>query len=548
MQAVGNDEATEAGVQAGVGQLNDKLSIYGYDGPDDEFKVPFVAVAALDPSTASSAAPSGKIADYSNWCGSAKEYCLAAPGSNVSSTGVVKNGYLVMSGTSMATPVVSGSIALLLGYYPYLKPQHVAWLLLETANHEGLYANSNIYGRGALDLERAVQPVGDLVLPTTTNFSNMKVATNSKLSLSTAMKANGKLLPKTVTAFDVLHRPFAYDTSSMVTATHASNANFRNEVAHAAVSKPKKVIKDEKSGFTFSSYEALDKGGQEHLSELEVVHETDKGTTRFYYAENSQYVTPESAVKPTGNPYLAMNEAYGAENTLKLSDVSRLKLSLQTGENGLYGRDYEQDHQSFDERAYAMGAEYSFDLTDYLELSALGGLLYEEEAMLGMNGRGGLALKDGSTYYAGIKAAFNVTPNFSILAAYYRGYTQGRDASLMSISDVETESFMIAGEYKFNKQNKLGLSLMSPMSVVKGRSSFRYASGRDNYSDTVYMKKLTSSLRPAAKEYDLGLYYIGEPKDDLNLTGKVEARFNADGEKGVTDYLGIVGMHYDFPR
>ena len=544
VQAAGNEGHAQPGIYSGMPLLD--LSAYGYDGAG-KYEAPYVAVVALDPVTASSAAPAGGIASYSNHCGVAKEYCLAAPGSYVNSTGAASGGTLNMSGTSMAAPVVSGSIALLNGYYPWLSSQNVAWLLLETANRNGLYSDASIYGKGALDLERAITtPIGGLGLPTTTNFSNMKTATNSKLSLSTAMKANRKLLPKTVTAFDVLHRPFAYDTSSMVTATHASNANFRNEVAHAAVSKPKKVIKDEKSGFTFSSYEALDKGGQEHLSEVEVVHETDKGTTRFYYAENSQYATPESAVKPTGNPYLAMNEAYGAENTLKLSDVSRLKLSLQTGENGLYGRDYEQDHQSFDERAYAMGAEYSFDLTDYLELSALGGLLYEEEAMLGMNGRGGLALKDGSTYYAGIKAAFNVTPNFSILAAYYRGYTQGRDASLMSISDVETESFMIAGEYKFNKQNKLGLSLMSPMSVVKGRSSFRYASGRDNYSDTVYMRKLTSSLRPAAKEYDLGLYYIGEPEDDLNLTGKVEARFNADGEKGVTDYLGIVGVSKSF--
>jgi hypothetical protein len=377
----------------------------------------------------------------------------------------------------------------------------------------------------------------------------MKTATGSKLLLGTATQSKiKKSLPKMVTAFDALNRPFEYETSKLVSATHASNANFRNEVSHAAISKPSKVIKDEKSGFTFSSHEALAKNGQEHLSEVSVVHETDKGSTRFYYAENSQYTNAESAVRPTSNPYLTMNEAYGAEHTLNLSDVSRLKLSLQTGENGLYGRDYEQDHQSFDERAYGMGAEYSFDLTDYLELSALGGLLYEEDAMLGMNGRGGFAIKDGSTYYAGIKAMFNVTPNFTILAAYYRGYTEGRDTSLLSMSNLETESYMMAGEYKLNKENKIGLSLRSPMSVVKGKSSFRYASGRDNYSDRIYMRRLTSSLKPAAKEYDLGMYYIGEPKEDLNITGKIEARFNADGEKGVTDYLGIMGMHYALPK
>ena len=233
---------------------------------------------------------------------------------------------------------------------------------------------------------------------------------------------------------------------------------------------------------------------------------------------------------------------------LKLSDKSKLNLMLQTGENGLYERDYEQDRQSFNERSYALGAEYSFNLTDYLELAATGGMLYEEEAMLGMNGRGGFAIKDGSTYYMGVKAALNLTDNITLLAAYYRGYTQGRDAAMLSISDVETESYMIAGEYRLNATDKIGVSLATPLTVRKGKASFAYASGRDNYSDTVYMQKLTSSLKPSAQEYDLGLYYQGKPQEDLSLVGKVEARFNADGDRGVTDYIGIMGMQYSFSR
>jgi long-subunit fatty acid transport protein len=161
----------------------------------------------------------------------------------------------------------------------------------------------------------------------------------------------------------------------------------------------------------------------------------------------------------TENPYFAMNEAYGAESMLNLSTNSKLKLTLQTGENGLYGRDYEQDRQKFDERSYAVGAEYSFNLTDYLELATMGGMLYEEDAILGLNGRGGLAIRDGSTYYMGLKAKLNLTSNVSILAAYYRGYTAGQNTSLMSISDLETESFMLAGEYQLNRKEKFGLSL-----------------------------------------------------------------------------------------
>lgn len=263
-------------------------------------------------------------------------------------------------------------------------------------------------------------------------------------------------------------------------------------------------------------------------------------------AKRRRFRSSEGVLAPTSNPYLAMNEAYGAENMLKLSDTSRLKLSLQTGENGLYERDYEQDNHSFTERSYAFSGEYSFNMTDYLEIATLGGMLMENDALLGMNGTGGFGIKDSSTYYMGLRAALNLTPNLSLVAAYYRGYTQGADTPMLAISDLQTESFMLAGEYRLNATDKVGISLSSPLSVVKGRASLLYANGRDNNSDTIYLNKLTTSLTPEAKEYDLGLYYQGQPKEDLSLTGKVQARFNADGEKGVTDYIGIVGVQSAF--
>ena len=448
----------------------------------------------------------------------------------------------------MATPAVAGSVALLQGYYPWLSAQNVAYILLETANDQGEYADKNRYGQGALDLEAAVTtPIDGLELASSSSFDSLTPTGMSKLSLPTSVQNKIlKSLPKTVTAFDALKRPFEYSTDKLVNETHASNANFRNAVSRLALGGKKKTIKDDKTGFAFTSSESMDNGGRAGLATMEVTHETDSGSTRFYYAENSRYDTPESVLTPTSNPYLAMNEAYGAENTMNLSDTSRLKLSLQTGENGLYERDYEQDNHSFTERSYAFTGEYSFNLTDYLELAALGGMLNENEAMLGMNGTGGFEFGDTSTYYMGLRAALNLTPDISLIAAYYRGFTQGADTPMLAISDLQTESFMLAGEYRLNATDKIGVSLSSPLSVVKGSASLMYANGRDNYSDTVYMNKLKMSLTPEAREYDLGLYYQGQPKEDLSLTGKVQARFNADGEKGVTDYIGIVGVQSSF--
>lgn len=544
VQATGNSGHTEPDYYNGMGRID--LSEEGYEPSDT--KVPYLAVAALDPTTKSDDAVSGELASYSNACGSAAGYCLAAPGAEILSTSAAETGNIYLSGTSMATPVVSGSIALLNGYYPWLNAQNIAYLLLETANKDGVYSNSLTYGRGALDLEAAITtPLGDLRLPESDTLQSLSSARMSRLSLAGPLQKQVlKAMPEKVVAFDVLDRPFEYETQKLLNTTHASNANLRYAVSKMAMGGASKTTKDEKTGFQFTTEEALNKGGWANLSSAEVLNETDMGAMRFYYAVNSKYATQDNLLKAAYNPYLAMNEAYGAENMLKLSDVSRLKFALQTGENGLYERDYEQDRHSFKERAYALSGEYSFNLTDYLEVAALGGMLFENDAMLGMNGTGMFGIRDSMTYYMGVKAALNLTADFSLLAAYYRGYTQGGEAALLLVSDLETESFMLAGEYKLNQTDKVGLSLSSPLSVVRGKASVLFARGRDNYSDRVYMQKLTSSLKPEAKEYDLGMYYQGQPKENINLLGKVEARFNADGEKGVTDYIGMIGAGVAF--
>lgn len=77
---------------------------------------------------------------------------IVAPGENVVSCMNTRSGYAVKSGSSMATPIVSGALALLLESNPYLTNKEIKKLLYERARDMGL--SKNIQGWGCLDIER----------------------------------------------------------------------------------------------------------------------------------------------------------------------------------------------------------------------------------------------------------------------------------------------------------------------------------------------------------------------------------------------------------
>ena len=64
--------------------------------------------------------------------------------------------YFTMSGTSMAAPMVSGAVAILLQDDPWLTPDQVKYRLMATANRSWSGYNANRAGAGYLDVEAAV--------------------------------------------------------------------------------------------------------------------------------------------------------------------------------------------------------------------------------------------------------------------------------------------------------------------------------------------------------------------------------------------------------
>lgn len=103
------------------------------------------------------------LASFSNRAGLMADFFLVAPGEKIVSTGI-NGGTVTLSGTSMAAPFVTGAFALLAQKYPFLAGRGIAQILFVTADDLGAPGTDPIYGRGLVNLEKAMAPIGSLRL------------------------------------------------------------------------------------------------------------------------------------------------------------------------------------------------------------------------------------------------------------------------------------------------------------------------------------------------------------------------------------------------
>jgi subtilase-type serine protease len=98
------------------------------------------------------------LADFSNQCGAAADWCMTAPGVNIYSA-VPMNAYGEMSGTSMAAPLVAGGAAVLRQAFPYMTARQIIEVLLTTATEIDNSSPESIrdFGHGLLNVGRAVK-------------------------------------------------------------------------------------------------------------------------------------------------------------------------------------------------------------------------------------------------------------------------------------------------------------------------------------------------------------------------------------------------------
>jgi hypothetical protein len=197
--AAGNDAAANPAMQPGLP--------YRVSGIEPGW----LAVVAID--------DSGKLASYSNRCGVAAAWCLAAPGGSATS-GLYSmyndGGYAFMYGTSMAAPHASAAIAALKSMFVNLSYLQIRDRLLYTANRSGAYGDASTYGQGLIDLNAASSPVGGISVPTAASANGATApATGSTVELQPGAAQALRMQPWVLVIDNYQRAPFWIPTGNL---------------------------------------------------------------------------------------------------------------------------------------------------------------------------------------------------------------------------------------------------------------------------------------------------------------------------------------------
>lgn len=100
---------------------------------------------------------------------------VSAPGTNIRSS-VGENGYSQYTGTSMASPHVSGAYLLLKEAFPNASPRQLLNALYQTAIDLGDAGEDNVFGRGMIDLQAAYTRLSQQFTPAVPNARRRDLA------------------------------------------------------------------------------------------------------------------------------------------------------------------------------------------------------------------------------------------------------------------------------------------------------------------------------------------------------------------------------------
>ena len=414
-----------------------------------------IAVVALQPD-------GGAIAEFSNRCGIAADFCIAAPGDEVRYAyfgpdegidGV--RGYGDGGGTSFAAPMVSGGLAIMKQLFrDQLANEELVSRLFLTADSTGIYADRDVYGQGRMDLGAATSPVGVLDVPITTG-----VATAAHASLgSTGLRLGAAFGDGVVAAFDGdelmalddYGAPFWYELDSFTATTDGPSMAARL-----------RTFMGPETGLTAG-------GGGPGLTAFGVSGPVLRMPTA---AGNGHLALAEGAVVATG--------AHGGGFSAMAFTTGPLRAAMP-----------------------AAGAALAWRPGD-LPLGFRAGWISERETMLGSLGQGAFGSLSTGTAFAGFDGSVGLGGwRFGAGGEFGMANPAAHGGMIQEISALLTSTFAVHATRGFERAGSVSFSLSQPLRVENGWAALTVPSARTKAREVVH-SALRADLAPGERQLDL---------------------------------------------
>ena len=450
--------------------------------------------------------PDGEIADFSNRCGIAAEFCLAAPGDEVrvsyfgpheGEIGI--RGVATGGGTSYAAPMVTGGLAVMKQYFRgQVSNTDLLSRLLETANRSGIYADAAIYGRGLMDLGAATSPVGATVVAMGDRVGSSGAALSSstvQLGLAFGDALAPVLQGQQIAAFDTLGAPFWYDVDTMVSvaARPALHDRFR-DFQQLSLSEP------HDSPANPIRLPILEARGDPHRA-LPALYLTRAGTSPA--AGASHFALARHSV------------------VASLPVAANLSATLLTTE-GLARQEP------------ASGAALTWREPES-PISLRAGWMGERNTLLGSEAEGAFGDLEAHAAFAGIEANTELGPwRLGGTAEIGTVTAQARGGVFQEISPLATSAFALHATHQNDDGSAIRVSLSQPLRVEEGQALLTLPSGRTTAGEVI-RHTLTADVEPGGRQVDLALQWqqpleLGQLRLGATLSHEPGHRRSADAE------------------
>ena len=487
-------------------RLNQAVAMADLPNRFPQLKGHWLAVGAVDENNV--------ITDFSNGCGSAKDWCLVAPGDDIRTTNL--DGYELTDGTSFSEPHVTGAIAILKSAFPTMTAPEIVDLLLSTATDLGASGVDDVYGHGLVNLDEATRPQGAARLASSMTRRGKKggvmLVSDSRIESSSAFGGAFDETSAQLGAIDSFDRVFPLPLSHL--ADEDSDAVF--PIAHSAVAAIQ-TFEDEKG---FWSRQTADgeslafgwRGKQgRHRFSVQAEAADDKKHLRELSEEFNAFASSNA---------LSSDNLASAEWRMDINDAFQTAMRFEMGDGD-------------DSKTHRAAFRASWQASSSLQMAAEIGNYLEKGSLLGAKFRGGLKVGGGSTAYGKLSAHYQLG-KWNAVASATKGITRANDLGgiVQSVTSLHSAGFHFGIERESNR-GAMRFQVSRDLSVQRGALDLSYVGGYEGNDYRIDSARINLAGNPPTRFAFLFQKHLGicKLKRGAKLSVGVGAEFIANSPR-----------------